>query len=236
MRDSWLRACVMSLGVVALAATKAYEVKWVGEMHKVMMMGMDQGIVSLMSLKDLPNLYALGPVEGLNGEITVLNGEPSIATIRDGQPVVEKTFKVEAPLLVYVQVAKWSRTPIPASVRTLDELDKFAASSARKAGLDAKAPFPFRVTARMSEVQMHIDNRQGREAKGREAHEAIEFKIPLKEATVELIGFWSDQHGGVFTHMGQNTHIHGRTTDGKISDHVDSFQIASGDLWLPAIR
>src|SRR3954466_6589517 len=97
------------LSVVLLAAAPAYDVKWVGEMHKVMMMGEDQGIISLASLKGKPNLFALGPVEGLNGEITVLNSDPSIAVIRDGKPAIEKTFDVKAPLLVYAQVEKWTK-------------------------------------------------------------------------------------------------------------------------------
>jgi acetolactate decarboxylase len=81
---------------------------------------------------------------------------------------------------------------------------------------------------------MHIVNRQGRDAAGQAAHEAIEVKFPMTHANVELIGFWSDKHGGVFTHMGATTHIHGRTTDDKMSGHVDSFKIGSGQLWLPA--
>lgn len=236
MRVSAISGLTITLGIGALAAARAYEVKWVGEMHKVMMMGEDQGIISLASLKNRPNLYALGPVEGLNGEITVFNSQPSIATIRDGKPVVENTSNVQAPLLVYAQVAKWSEIAIPARVQTAGDLSTFVESSARQAGLDMSAPIPFRVTAHMLEIQMHIVNRQGRDAKGKEAHEAIEVKIPLTHAMVELIGFWSDKHGGVFTHMGETTHIHGRTTDGKISGHVDSFKIASGQLLLPALN
>jgi acetolactate decarboxylase len=81
---------------------------------------------------------------------------------------------------------------------------------------------------------MHIENRQGREAKGHEGHEAIKVSMPLTHAQVELIGFWSDKHTGVFTHMGSNVHVHGRTTDNKLSGHVDSVKIGTGKLWLPA--
>ena len=79
------RLLAVPFAIALLAASKNYEVKWVGEMHKVMMMGEDQGIISLATLKAKPNLYALGPVEGLNGEITILNGQPSIAVVRDGR-------------------------------------------------------------------------------------------------------------------------------------------------------
>jgi acetolactate decarboxylase len=197
------------------------------------MSGDDKGAISLDSLSTLPNLYALGPVAGLNGEITVFNSEPSIATIRDGQPVVEKTFHVEAPLLIYAQVAKWSEVPIPGPVHTVPDLESFVASRAKKAGIDMTAPFPFRVTAHCDQVAMHIVNRQGREVKGHEDHSKIQVKIPLTDADVELIGFWSDRQQMVLTHMGSNTHIHGRTVDGKVSGHVDDLRIHSGKLFLP---
>ncbi len=225
---------ILIAGGVILAGAKSYEVKWVGEMRRVMMLGEDKGIISLDSLKDKTHLYALGPVEGLNGEITVLDSEPFIATIRDDKPHVEQTFHVHAALLVYVQVAKWTAVALPARVQSLDDLDKFVDASARDAGVDITAPVPFRVTAMAQEIQMHIVNRQGRDAKGHQAHAAIEVKIPLTHASVELIGFWSDRHAGVFTHMGSSVHVHGRTLDNKVSGHVDSLRIESGQLWLPA--
>ena len=219
------------LSGLTLLADSGYEVKWVGEMHKVMMMGEDQGIISLASLKDKPNLFALGPVEGLNGEITVLNGQPFIGLVRGGKPAVEKTFDVKAPLLVYAQVEKWTKIAIPSSVQTVEDLDKFVGRTAHP-----KSPLPFRVTGHLHELNLHIVNRQGRDARGKSAHDAIEVKIPLTHAEAELIGFWSDQHGGVFTHMGSNVHIHGVTKDGKLSGHVDSMKIASAELWVPLAK
>lgn len=224
---------IMAALALTGAPPKRFEVKWVGELHKVMG-GDDKAAISLESVSSLPNLYALGPVAGLNGEITVFNSDSSIATIRDGRPVVEKTFHVEAPLLIYAQVVKWTESSIPASVRSLPELENFVAARARKAGIDMTAPFPFRLTAHCDQVSMHIVNRQGREMKGHDDHAKIQVKIPLTDADVELIGFWSDRQQMVLTHMGSNTHIHGRTVDGKLSGHVDDLRIQSGKLLLPA--
>ena len=226
--------CVIMAALALTGATpKRFEVKWVGELHKVMG-GDDKAAISLDSVSSLPNLYALGPVAGLNGEITVFNSDPSIATIQDGRPVVEKTFHVEAPLLIYAQVAKWTESPIPASVHSLPELESFVAARAKRAGIDMTAPFPFRVTAHFDQVEMHIVNRQGQEIKGHDDHTKIQVKVPVTDADVELIGFWSDRQQMVLTHMGSNTHIHGRTVDGKLSGHVDDLRIRSGKLFLPA--
>jgi len=217
-----------------LSASQSYQVKWVGEMRKVMMLGEDQGVISLASLKTTEHLYALGPVEGLNGEITVFDSQPVIATIAEGKPRTEQTFGVRAPLLVWGQVAKWSASP--AAIESMEALDKLVSARANASGLDMTAPVPFRVTGVAQTIQMHIVNRQGREAKGREAHEAIEVKFPLRDAEVELLGFWSNRHAGVFTHMGSNVHVHGRTRDNQFSGHVDSLRIDSGEIWLPSTR
>jgi alpha-acetolactate decarboxylase len=233
----WIGSVPAALAALTLAAfpmQKSYEVHWVGELHKVMMLGEDQGVISLEELKDKPNLYALGPLEGLNGEISVFNSEPLSVTIREGKPVIEKTFDVRAPLLVWVQVPKWSEVSIPSSVRSLSDLDRFAAQSAAKAGLDTTAPFPFRVTAHVEEISLHVVNRQGRIVHGMQDHEKIHVKFPVTNTEVELIGFWSDHHQGIFTHMGSNVHVHGRTTDGGLSGHVEELTMGSGRLWLPA--
>src|SRR5262245_55027111 len=96
-------ALLVILAAPAAASASTYQVRWVGEMHKVMM-GEDKGIVSLATLEHEKNVYAIGPVEGLDGEITVFDGEPVISRIEDGRPVVERTFGVKAPLLIWTQV------------------------------------------------------------------------------------------------------------------------------------
>ena len=232
MNNRFLAILVTAALAIAATAPKSYQVKWIGALHKVMG-GEDKAAISLDSFSSVPNFYALGPMAGLNGEITVFNSEPSISTIQDGKPIVQKTFHVEAPLLIYVQVAKWSETPIPASVRTLADLEKFVAARARKAGIDMNEPFPFRVIAHCDDVAMHIVNRQGREIKGHEDHAKIQVKIPIAGADMEFLGFWSDRQQIVLTHMGSNAHVHGRTADGKLSGHVDEVHLRPGKLFLP---
>ena len=231
---SWIASIV---AIVALApadstAPKPHEVQWVGELHKVMMLGEDAGVITLDSLGKGKDLYALGPLEGSNGEITVFAGDPLVATIRDGAPHVEHTSNVKAPLLVWARVESWKPIALPESVKSLDALDRFLAETVAAAGLEA--PVPFRVTGRVQKMALHIVNRQGQEAKGHEAHEKIKVVLPVEDADVELLGFWSDQHEGVFTHRGSHVHAHGRTADDKLSGHVDEVVFAAGQLWLPS--
>ena len=43
----------------------------------------------------------------------------------------------------------------------------------------------------------------------------------LAYGDVEILGFFSKQHEGVFTHNGSNTHMHFRTDDVSLAGHVD---------------
>ncbi|MCB1155148.1 hypothetical protein KDL45_15935, partial [bacterium] len=53
-----------------------------GRMHQVMM-GEHAGQVELSSLADLPHLYAVGPIENLQGEVTILDGHPHLTQVND---------------------------------------------------------------------------------------------------------------------------------------------------------
>lgn len=226
-------ALVLPVAAGSAAGPANDEVKWVGELRKVMM-GDDQAVIALDSLEPGKGFYALGPVEGMDGEITVFDGEPSIATVVEGQPRIRSTTHIKAALLIWTRVARWASVPLPPTLRSLDDLDAFAGKAARDQGLDPNAPFPFRVTARLEAGRMHILDRRGRAVRGHEDHDRIRMTIPLAGTMVEMLGFRSDHHQGVLTHMGSNMHVHARTIDDRLSGHVDEVSIASGQLWLPA--
>jgi hypothetical protein len=51
---------------------------------------------------------------------------------------------------------------------------------------------------------------------------------------VELLGFYSDKHLGIFT-CGGHFHVHVRSVDGKASGHVDEVTLGTDmRLFLPA--
>jgi acetolactate decarboxylase len=45
---------------------------------------------------------------------------------------------------------------------------------------------------------------------------------------VTVVGFFSRHHEGVFTHMGQRTHLHVLSDDGAAMGHVDEIAVPSG--------
>ncbi|MBT8254329.1 MAG: hypothetical protein KJN68_10175, partial [Bacteroidia bacterium] len=62
---------------------KVNEVKYSGAL-KTIMSGNIQPVLSLDSLSNYKNLYALGAVENLKGEIQIFDGKPSNSFVVDG--------------------------------------------------------------------------------------------------------------------------------------------------------
>src|SRR5690606_15228532 len=78
------------------------------------------------TLDQLPkeNLYAVAPLEHLSGEITIINGELSISKVNsNGKILVAQDWTMGAPFIVYSNVSKWTKFPIPDSIRNLQELE-----------------------------------------------------------------------------------------------------------------
>jgi acetolactate decarboxylase len=213
---------------------KGYEVRWEGEMRQVMMQGDLSGRVDLQKLAGQPHLYALGPLEGLRGEVSIFDGTPSISRIEKGRLVVEQSFASRACFLVYAQVGEWREVPIPASVKSDRDLEKFVFQAANEKRLDVHRPFLFRVKGRPDVVRLHVVNRTDDRPFSREEHEKIKVPFSLKKQPVEVIGFYSESHHGVFTHHDSNVHMHVKTQDGKTAGHVDQLEMSGGLLlYLP---
>jgi acetolactate decarboxylase len=67
-----------------------------------------------------------------------------------------------------------------------------------------------------------------------EQHEKAKIRFQLKDQPVEIVGFCSDKHHGVFTHHDSKVHMHMKRTDGTSGGHVDGLQLSGGmSLLLP---
>jgi acetolactate decarboxylase len=213
----------------------AVEVRVAGEMRRVMRDGDLRATIDLRELAAKPHLCALGPLEGLRGEVTVWDGVPSIATVRGGAIEVTRSFDVKAAFLVYVQVASWQEVPIPPDVVDDEHLERFVATAAAAHGVAPGRPFPFSARATASAAGFHVVDKTDDSPHTMEQHDAIKVRFALADTRVRLVGFHSDRHHGVFTHHGTNVHIHVLTDDGRQSGHLDSIRLApGGTLLLPA--
>ena len=188
-----------------------------------------------VSLKDLlpnENLYALGAIADLAGEITVLNGIAYLdrPTGNDSAQTEVTTESGEgAALLVTAEVGRWSEfiTERPIAFAELEEaIERYA----HDAGIDLGIPFPFLLEGDLQALRWHVID--GRRLKGggdsHTDHLAAAVTFERKRTRATLLGFYSASDHGVFTHMGSKTHVHCVVEDPRSSGHVDHVVIPAG--------
>jgi acetolactate decarboxylase len=188
----------------------------------------------------VPHLYGLGPLEGLRGEVSIFDSVPSIARIERDMVVTAASWRERACFLVWAQVPAWfersferATDPIPAG--GLDSLAREVVALAREAGLDPDRPLPFRVRATAVEATLHVLDKRDGLPHNPERHEQAKVRRTLQHTGVELVGFYSRQHRGIFTPKESNVHVHLRTEDARISGHLEAIRLTPGArLAVPA--
>ena len=215
-----------------LSAGANSDVRVLGEMRR-MFTARDIGPnVDLAEVNKDPHLYALGPLAGLKGEVTVSDGQVFVSKANGKKPIVTIEPHVKSVFLVYASVPAWRSVDIPESVRTEKDLATFV-----KSQLPRNTRSAFRVEGNALTARYHIQNYKGSaKALTHEAHDAAKVFLEINNAPVELVGFFTNREGdgGSFVHMGQTTHVHILSKDRKQMGHLESIKLGPGArLLLP---
>jgi len=218
------------------ASSSRFWVRHAGDRRAIIHDGDLRPTIALDSLSNIPHLYAIGPISGLQGEITIYDSEASIATIVDDAPHVTSSMGEKAIFLVWAHADEWTTVEIPESLTGLRELEDFIQTSARETGLPLNQPFPFRVEGRVESLNYHIIFKTSRKPHHHQnEHHRAKRRFTESDVPVRMVGFWADEAGeGVYTHMGMRTHVHFEREDRTTSGHVDDLVIQPGaTLYLP---
>jgi len=231
----FLRATFLTLGWVALMPAMATtpDVHTLGA-SSALKTGDLSSHANLADFQALENLYALGPVTRMGGEVTVFDSQPAVALVRDGKVTVSSAWDYQPPFFVYSQVPQWQAIALPEDVRDMAQLQLFIESTAAEHGIDLEQAFAFRVTAKATQLGYHVFNMPPDAVIGEQPLSNYNTAWNTEHSEVELLGFYSRHHEGVFLGAGARMHIHFRSDDGTQAGHVDGFQLdAGGQLWLP---
>lgn len=203
------------------------KVRYAGALHQ-MMFGNLQATASLDTLKQKQNLYAIGAVENLKGEIQIFEGRPLNSSVNLEEITFDRTFDQKAALLVYAQVAKWQSVKIPKSLYSAARWEEFIALKAKDSGIDISKPFPFLIEGNVKSLKWHvIDWEEGDMVHSHEMHKQSGIRGVLENEEVEIIGFYSESHQTVFTHHSTFVHLHFKRKDEKLAGHIDDLQLGS---------
>lgn len=214
-----------------------------GEMHEAIGQQKSHGRVLLSDLVKRPNVYAVGALKDLAGEVTVENGK-IIATKVDADGKVEtisKASTLQATMLAGASVDSWATQPVTHDVNHAD-FDTFIANAAAESKVDTEKPFAFMVEGEFTNVRLHVINgacpvhARMKATKLDTAHRPFEQTF----ATIKgkLIGILAKDAVGKLTHPATMTHVHIIYTDEQtgqlLTAHAEQMGLAAGaSLKLP---
>ena len=207
-------------------------VAWAGAQRDVLA-GHLGATIGLADLRDVRHLYALGPLTGLTGEITVFAGEALIARVLGGEVAVEGGRDETACFLVYADVPAWHWATLSSPLNTA-EVEPSVVERAAALGVDPGAPLAFSLRGRATALSFHVLDKRDGMPHSPERHEEAKVLFELRDREVEVIGFRSTAHRGIFTPRDSNVHMHFRSADGRASGHVEGIALRAGwRLGLP---
>ncbi|MCZ6837070.1 MAG: hypothetical protein O7G85_14935, partial [Planctomycetota bacterium] len=144
---------------VECASTEPTVVQF-GAMRDVMREGYTESRIHLADAVTQPHAFAIGALESLSGEITIIDGDVWVSRAADDglqvtgpEPIAED----QATLLTLAHVAKWQSVTIERAVEG-HELELLIEKTARTRGIDTAEPFAFLIEGELGSLDLHVIN------------------------------------------------------------------------------
>ena len=239
-----LAACATTV----VQSTKEGLVEFAGAQKNIFATGKAEQTLTVATMAASADSFGVGPVVGLDGEITVYQGKPYVTKVRGDSFTLDHGMNHGAVFAVWTQQSKWRKEPVPREVKGYLELQNFVKAHAAAAGIDVTKPFPFLLAGAPAEVKWHInvDLTEGKPITP-ELFAKSKANYVAKNQPMDIVGFYSENHPGVFisatapaikadSGVKNAIHIHMVSRDGKAAGHIDDITLAPGmTLRLPQI-
>lgn len=204
--------------------TTSINVQYSGALRNIMS-GNISSTISLDSLSKKKNLYALGAIENLKGEIQIFNSNASNSFVNDSILEINDSFNTKAALFVYAKVNDWETFQLK-SITTKNDLEEKIFETAKSYGIDIEKPFPFLIEGQITSLEWHVINwKDGDTIHSHKKHKESGLYGTLNNIDTKIIGFYSTKHKAIFTHHTTNMHMHFKTEDGLIAGHIDDLKL-----------
>lgn len=223
------------LSCLAFSCTSApNELEVHGALRAMFHQGQTGTMVTLDTLTPNPNLYAVGALTELSGEITIIGGDTYLSYPEaDGTARCEmsKESDAGATLLVSTEVEKWVSIATPHAIAWKD-FDHAITKLAAAASLDLEGRFPFMLEGEFEDLQWHVidGTRLASGGTSHEDHLAASVQEQRDRVHAKLIGFYSPRDKAIFTHHDSTTHVHCVIESPLATGHVDHMIVPAGTL------
>ena len=220
---------LLSLFISSTVVAETIEVKSYGHYKKMIHKKNTTGVVDLTAALKGDNIYAVGAIADGLGEITVLDNKVYLDYGKDGlggslNVIAENT---QAVLLARAQVKKWKSVKIADNL-TQKQLFVEILNKAKASGTDTKKPFPFLLEGEFDSLKIHAIAGQNPNFGGHGSKQKL-FNMAKDELIGEdatIVGFYSADNQGVYTHPNESWHLHAIIED--IGAHVDKIHSGIG--------
>jgi hypothetical protein len=207
-----------------------------GGMHETIGQKQHQGRVALVEVLEGPAFYGVGAVEGLRGEITIVNSSAVVTSVgSDGSLEPQSPDTLQATMLVGQSVPSWRSVTLKEAV-SAEHLDETVAASAADAGLDPEGPFMFVIEGSLTDLRLHVIagacpvHARMKAIQLPEGERPFELEAAAMDGTV--VGVYAKGSVGQLTHPATSTHGHliykDPATGRKVTGHLERFGLASG--------
>lgn len=221
--NNLLKFCSLASLAFLMPSAIAGEVQFEGSLRE-MHHGNYEGKVDLHALGNKGYLTAVGPLEELQGEFTAYKGQIFSTRMINGQ--LESTNNLtglKASFLVWTYAEKWTKpTPIQFDADNLETIESKIEAAATRKGISTDRSFSFALKGTVDELQYHVLSPLPVASLDKN-HKAGAFVETLQNAEVILVGFYSKNHAGVFTHKSARIHLHVLNRDH--TGHVDALKL-----------
>jgi alpha-acetolactate decarboxylase len=234
-------APVEDASAASASSAASAQVRWFGALSAIMHEGRTEAAAQLADVLPGPHAWGVGALEGLAGEVTILDDRvwlarskpDGTASISHGE-IADADFAQGAALLVVANADAWDELPVSTNI-AWSGLDSCLESQLIAHGEALDAPVLLRIDGPVATLRWHvIDGSKMQPGAGHAAHARSAVSGVLEQADAQLVGFFSRAHQGVFTHMGSHSHFHVVTRDGALTGHVDGVDLVAGArLLLP---
>jgi acetolactate decarboxylase len=230
---------LLSAHAAIVGAKKEGQVGYVGAQSDIFKTGKASSVVSLEEFNGRKGFYAIGPIAGLDGEITIFDSKPYITKVRGSDYLVDQTLNHGAIFLVWTEQSKWQDIPIPSAIKNYVDLQQFVKEQAKSAGIDVSKAFPFLLSGTPAEIKWHINlDRSEGQPITRELFAASKAGYVTKREPVDIIGFYAENHPGEFisalapaikenSGIKNSIHIHLVSRTSKAAGHIDTIALGT---------
>ncbi|MEQ9424311.1 MAG: acetolactate decarboxylase [Cyclobacteriaceae bacterium] len=218
-----MRKCLHLLAVSFLSCTYAQElpvVSSIGELRQIMHQGQFEARVKLDTLVK-KGTYGVGALDSLSGELFVIDGEVFRSEVENNSVITRRDQSSKATLFVYSKVISWDTLEFSG----ISDLE----TALGKTG-DLSTPFAFQLIGDAI-VDYHVINFDPITTDLAQ-HKDGAYAGSFKSEPVTILGFYSKNAKGVYTHHDSNLHMHVINADKSIMGHVDDIDIKNGTFKL----